>query len=116
MQEDSVTQADTLQDPFMECYAAWMQQKQYSSGTGADFLASFSNTSGAQCYDRDSPCPQTCDAVCLYPSCATLCEQGLKCEDMGHHATDLYTEHTYFVLATQAWHPAVKVVCAMSAQ
>ncbi|CAL5229420.1 g12742 [Coccomyxa viridis] len=45
--EDSVTQADTLQDPFMECYAAWMQQKQYSSGTGADFLASFSNTSAS---------------------------------------------------------------------
>ena len=46
LQEDNVTRADTEHDPFVECYRAWMQEKKFSSGTGADYLASFSNTSG----------------------------------------------------------------------
>lgn len=46
MQEDNTTRADTQHDPFVECYRAWLKEKQFSSGTGADFLASFSNTSG----------------------------------------------------------------------
>ncbi len=41
-----MTRADTEHDPFVECYRAWMQEKKFSSGTGADYLASFSNTSG----------------------------------------------------------------------
>ena len=43
-----MTQADTQRDPFIECYRAWLKQKAFSTGTGADFLASFSNTSGDQ--------------------------------------------------------------------
>ena len=43
-----MTQADTQRDPFIECYRAWLKQKAFSVGTGADFLASFSNTSGNQ--------------------------------------------------------------------
>ena len=41
-----MTQADTQRDPFIECYRAWLKQKAFSTGTGADILASFSNTSG----------------------------------------------------------------------
>ena len=47
VQEDNVTQADTQHDPFIEGYRAWLQQNQFASATGTDFLASFSNTSGA---------------------------------------------------------------------
>ena len=46
LQEDNVTLADIQHDPFIECYQAWIQEKQFASATGADFLASFSNTSG----------------------------------------------------------------------
>ena len=33
-------------DPFIDCYRAWLKEKQFSSGTGADFLSSFTQTSG----------------------------------------------------------------------
>ena len=41
-----MTLANIQHDPFIECYQAWIQEKQLSSATGADFIASFSNTSG----------------------------------------------------------------------
>ncbi|CAK0787201.1 hypothetical protein CVIRNUC_010417 [Coccomyxa viridis] len=44
--EDNMTLADIQHDPFIECYQAWIQEKQFFSATGADFIASFSNTSG----------------------------------------------------------------------
>ena len=47
MQDEDVSQAGTAHNPFIECYRAWMQEQQFSSATGADFLASFSSTSGA---------------------------------------------------------------------
>ena len=57
-----MTQADTQHDPFIECYRAWLKQKAFSTGTGADFLASFSNTSGDQLPSRPAqkePCPRS---------------------------------------------------------
>ena len=41
-----MTLADIQHDPFIQCYQAWIQEKHFLSATGADFLASFSNTSG----------------------------------------------------------------------
>ena len=41
-----MTMADIRHDPFIECYQAWMQEKQFLSATGTDFIASFSDTSG----------------------------------------------------------------------
>ena len=46
MQEDNVTVAALEGDPFIDCYRAWLKEKQFSSGTGADFLSIFTKTSG----------------------------------------------------------------------
>jgi hypothetical protein len=46
VQEDNATVAALQGDPFIDCYRAWLREKQFSSGTGADFLRSFSDTSG----------------------------------------------------------------------
>ena len=41
-----MTLADIEYDPFLECYKAWIQEKKFLSATGAEFVASFSKTSG----------------------------------------------------------------------
>lgn len=46
-QENNVSVAALEQDPFVNCYRGWLKEKQFSSGTGADFLASCTRTSGA---------------------------------------------------------------------
>ncbi len=50
LQEDNVTVAVLEGDPFINCYRAWLKEKQFSSGTGAEFLSSFTQTSGKPMY------------------------------------------------------------------
>jgi len=46
VQEGNVTVAVLQGDPFIDCYRAWLREKQFSSGTGAEFLSIFSQISG----------------------------------------------------------------------
>lgn len=46
VQEDNANLAALEGDPFIEGYRAWLRVKQFSSGTGADFLSSFTHSSG----------------------------------------------------------------------
>lgn len=106
VQEDNITQADTLHDPFIECYRAWMHQKQFSSGTGADFLASFSNTSGASHCDDESPCPPVMCRSALTSSLLSSWadqEQTMRTWALCNITSP---SHILSVLATQAWHPS----------
>ena len=63
-----MTLADIQHDPFIECYQAWIQEKQFLSATGADFIASFSNTSGEHIMRSDMQLLQDTPS----PPCMTL--------------------------------------------
>ena len=45
-QEGNVSAAAVSSDPFIDCYQAWIKERAFSTGTAADFLESFTRTSG----------------------------------------------------------------------